>query len=122
MHEITCKQCLLLLDQNGKLKRGQELLKFENKRKAKKIKEQYEELQKQERQIELLTDQVERMGEDRQNEVGFSSQRDERDLEIADELEEASRFLHDGNYFAGDHVLMKTIDKMIIKLRGEEQR
>lgn len=67
MLEITCKQCLLLLDKISGLKRGQEILKSENKRKAKKIKEQYEELQKQETQIELLTDQVERMNEDGQN-------------------------------------------------------
>lgn len=67
MLEITCKQYLLLLDKISGLKRGQEILKSENKRKAKKIKEQYEELQKQETQIELLTDQVERMNEDGQN-------------------------------------------------------
>lgn len=50
--EVWKNKCKSLIAENGTLKRGQDLLKIENKRKAGKIKEQYEELQKMEEQLQ----------------------------------------------------------------------
>ena len=95
----------------GKLKRGQEILKTQ-------CKKQSEELQKQETQIELLTDQVERMSEDGENSICVDSQRDERDLEIADKLDELQLALHKEGYIATDEIVHR-IDIITKKLRGE---
>lgn len=120
MDNIDCKQCVKLLDENGRLKRGQELQRSENKRKAEKIKKQYEELQKQETQINLLTDQVEKMSEDGADSIFIDSQRDERDMIIADEVSEMQKYLYQNNTLSEGDPLDIGLDKIIKQLKGSE--
>jgi len=89
--EIACKQCQLLLRENGILKRGRDVQRL-------KIREQAEELQNQE--------------ENQMHSNLCDSDRDERDMVIADEL---SKCLHSATAF-GDMVIL---NKIIKQLRGE---
>jgi len=96
--EIKCRQCQLLLRENGVLKRGREVHRL-------KIRKMAEELQRnEERQID---------------DARLDAERDERDMVIADEIQEMQKYLYQNNsMFEGDPI-DECMNKIIKQLTGE---
>ena len=96
--EIACKQCQLLLRENGVLKRGREIQRL-------KIREMAEELHRNE--------------ENQMHSNLYDSERDERDMVIADEIQEMQKYLYQNNsMFEGDPI-DECMNKIIKQLTGE---
>ena len=91
--KIECKQCKLLLQETGKLKRARDILRL-------KIKEQAEELQNLE--------------EDQILEVQLNSDHAEMMMSVVDELEDCFN-----NVYSEDRLTRNKIKNIINKIKGE---